>query len=122
MLNASKLSALRAKIKELEKQAKRIESQYAQGVSEAAQIIRQFDLSPADWKRAWTIAHNKARIAETSKERAGRKVPIKYADAKGNKWSGRGRSPLWLVAALKSGKKRDDFLVKRKHATGASIH
>ena len=33
-------------------------------------------------------------------------MPVKYADDKGNKWTGRGRPPLWLVAAEKAGRKR----------------
>jgi DNA-binding protein H-NS len=122
MVNTAKLNTLRAKIKELEKQAKRIESQSDRGVSEAAELIRRFDLNLADWKRAWTLSSKRAPIAKSDKRRKRRKVPIKYADAKGNKWSGRGRLPLWLVAAQKSGKKREDFLVKSKHTTGTSIH
>jgi DNA-binding protein H-NS len=39
-------------------------------------------------------------------------VPVKYPDDKGNTGPGRGRPPLWLVAAEKAGKKRDSFLVK----------
>ena len=37
---------------------------------------------------------------------------IKYADkASGSQWSGRGQKPLWLVAAIASGKKIEDFAV-----------
>lgn len=122
MVNTVKLNMLRTKIKRLQKQAQRIESQSDKGISEVAELIRRFDLSLADWKRAWALSNKKAPGAKRAKTRKGRKVPIKYADAKGNKWSGRGRSPLWLVAAQKSGKKREDFLVKSKHASGASIH
>lgn len=40
------------------------------------------------------------------------KVAVKYRDAAGNTWTGRGRMPLWLVAATKGGKaKKEDFLV-----------
>ena len=42
----------------------------------------------------------------------GRKAPIKYRDKKtGDAWSGRGLKPRWLVAALKSGRKLEDFAV-----------
>ena len=40
-------------------------------------------------------------------------VPIKFRDEAGNTWTGRGNRPRWLVAALSSGKKIDDFAVKR---------
>ena len=40
------------------------------------------------------------------------KVAVKYRDSAGNTWTGRGRMPLWMVAALKRGKaKREDFLI-----------
>jgi DNA-binding protein H-NS len=38
---------------------------------------------------------------------------IKYRDPQNpaNTWAGRGRMPRWLAEAIKSGKKREDFLV-----------
>jgi DNA-binding protein H-NS len=44
----------------------------------------------------------------------GRKVPPKYRSPSGETWAGRGARPKWLAAALKRGKKADDFLIKRK--------
>jgi DNA-binding protein H-NS len=43
----------------------------------------------------------------------GRKVAIKYRDKSGNTWAGRGAQPRWLTAAIKTGAKRDDFLVDK---------
>jgi DNA-binding protein H-NS len=43
----------------------------------------------------------------------GRKVPPKYRSRSGETWAGRGARPRWMVAALKKGKKMDDFLIKR---------
>src|SRR5262245_37925526 len=43
----------------------------------------------------------------------GRKVPPKYRSRSGETWAGRGAKPRWLVAAIKGGKKLDDFLIKR---------
>ncbi len=41
------------------------------------------------------------------------KVPPKYRNPKGSEtWSGRGKRPRWFVAALKSGKKEKDLLIK----------
>ena len=47
----------------------------------------------------------------------GKKVPPKYRDRAGNTWAGRGAKPRWLVAAIKEGKKLEDFAVE-KTATG----
>jgi len=37
---------------------------------------------------------------------------VKFKDAEGNKWTGRGRAPLWIVEAEKAGKDRSSFAVK----------
>ena len=51
----------------------------------------------------------------------GRKVPAKYRGPEGETWAGRGARPSWLVAAIKEGKKLEDFLIDkatpRKRAT-----
>jgi DNA-binding protein H-NS len=46
----------------------------------------------------------------------GRKVAVKYRDKSGNTWTGRGAQPRWMTAAIKTGAKRDDFLVDRAAA------
>ena len=43
----------------------------------------------------------------------GRPVPLKYRGPKGETWAGRGAKPRWLVAAIKGGKKLDDFLIDK---------
>ena len=43
----------------------------------------------------------------------GRKVPPKYRGPSGETWAGRGVKPRWLVAAIKDGKKIDDFLIDK---------
>ena len=43
----------------------------------------------------------------------GRKVPPKYRSPSGETWAGRGAKPKWLVAAIKRGKKLDDFLIDK---------
>jgi DNA-binding protein H-NS len=43
----------------------------------------------------------------------GRKVPPKYRGPSGETWAGRGAKPRWLVAAIKGGKKLNDFLIEK---------
>ena len=38
-------------------------------------------------------------------------VPVKYRDPQGNTWTGRGRTPRWLVQAEAKGSTRADFAV-----------
>src|SRR5262245_45676863 len=53
-------------------------------------------------------------IRELLDGRAGKrgKVAVKDRDKNGNTWTGRGRMPRWLTAAMKGGKaKKEDFLI-----------
>ena len=43
----------------------------------------------------------------------GKKVPPKYRGPSGETWAGRGARPRWLVAAIKRGRKLDDFLIDK---------
>jgi len=48
----------------------------------------------------------------------GKKVPPKYRGPSGETWAGRGAKPRWLVAAIKRGKKLDDFLIEKSARKG----
>ena len=48
----------------------------------------------------------------------GMKVPPKYRGPSGETWAGRGARPRWLVAAIKGGKKLDDFLIDKSARKG----
>jgi DNA-binding protein H-NS len=52
----------------------------------------------------------------------GRKVPPKYRGPTGETWAGRGARPRWLVAAIKGGKKLDDFLIDKSARKGRKKH
>jgi DNA-binding protein H-NS len=67
------------------------------------------------------------RVAVVGRARVGRgsgsvlkgmKVPPKYRSPSGETWAGRGAKPRWLVAAIKGGKKLDDFLIDRSARKG----
>jgi DNA-binding protein H-NS len=48
-----------------------------------------------------------------SSARKGIKVAAKYRGPDGETWAGRGAMPRWMTAAIKEGKKRDDFLIDK---------
>jgi DNA-binding protein H-NS len=48
----------------------------------------------------------------------GRKVLPKYRSPSGETWAGRGARPHWLVAAIKRGKKPEDFLINKSGRKG----
>lgn len=71
---------------------------------------------------AHDISINEVRQAMGKKSKTGRAkkavtgkprkiLAVKYRDSEGNTWSGRGRAPRWLMAAEKSGQKREQFAV-----------
>jgi DNA-binding protein H-NS len=43
----------------------------------------------------------------------GRKVAPKYKGPGGETWAGRGATPRWLKAAMKEGKKAEEFLIDK---------
>ena len=49
----------------------------------------------------------------------GRKVAAKYRGPNGEMWAGRGALPRWMAAAIKDGKKREDFLIDKSAAAPA---
>jgi len=55
----------------------------------------------------------KGKAIRIGRSLKGRKIPPKYRSPSGETWAGRGGRPHWLVAAIKNGKKVDDFLIKR---------
>jgi DNA-binding protein H-NS len=109
------LSAIQAQIRALQKRAASIEAKADKKIVQLVALIQRHGLSLGDWKRAVSLSNARKRGGP----RKGKRVPVKYADDKGNKWTGRGRPPLWLVAAEKAGKKRDSFLVKGAAAKAA---
>jgi len=52
------------------------------------------------------------RNAPPSAPRRRREIPVRVQDEHGNKWSGRGKTPRWLVTAEKVGRSREEFKVK----------
>lgn len=70
-------------------------------------LMAEFGLSMDDLS-------GKASSATPARKKSGdgtRKAAVKYRDAAGNTWSGRGLQPRWLKEALSGGKSLQDFAV-----------
>jgi DNA-binding protein H-NS len=106
MPRRSTAATIHAQIRMLEKQARKLEMGATKGLRAAAKVIAKHGLSMSDLKEAFSMSRGKSKRAV-----ARSKVPIQYSDGNGNTWTGRGRTPLWLVAAEKAGTKREAFLV-----------
>src|SRR5690625_1656377 len=69
--------------------------------------MREYDITPQEVASAYKKAN------KTTRQGSKRTVPPKYHDPDtGQTWTGRGRTPRWLVAAEEQGRHRDEFLIK----------
>ena len=110
------LKTIQARIAELQKKAVALETKVKPGVDKAVALIKKHKLTLADLKHAFSgKAGRPAKGAKKTKRVSklkGKKAPVKFKDGNGNKWTGRGRAPLWILAAEKAGKDRSSFAVK----------
>ena len=72
----------------------------------------------ADIERQLARMDGGARVVRGGSALKGIKVPPKYRGPSGETWAGRGAKPRWLVAAIKRGKKLDDFLIDKSARKG----
>lgn len=80
-------------------------------------LPQKIEAEKRELKKSLRLIEKYERINGSSPKRRshplnGIKVQPKYrCPDSGATWSGRGREPRWLAAAIKAGKKRDDFLI-----------
>ena len=98
------LKTIQARIAELQKKAVALETKVKPGVDKAVALIKKHKLTLADLKHAFS--------GKAGRPAKGAKKSKRVSKLKGNKWTGRGRAPLWIVAAEKAGKNRSSFAVK----------
>jgi DNA-binding protein H-NS len=108
MARTRSLKSIQAQILALEAKAEALKNAEKPGIKQLKVLLSKYKLSPADVKLAMNGSGRKRSSL------AGKKVAPKYRNPadKRDTWTGRGRQPLWLVAAVKSGKKLDSFLIK----------
>ena len=71
-------------------------------------------------QRLGVVGAARGRRAGRSHPRKGVKVAPKYRGPDGETWAGRGATPKWLLALMKRGRKRDEFLVEQPNKAAAS--
>ncbi|SKA35148.1 DNA-binding protein H-NS [Enhydrobacter aerosaccus] len=109
MARSSSLVAIEAKIRELQAKAESLKAAEKPGFKQLRAVLKKYRLTAADVDLALgdsVKSHKRSKLA-------GRKVKPKYRNPanKSETWAGRGKQPRWLVAALKSGKKIQDFAI-----------
>lgn len=105
---------LRAQAAALEAQAAEQQQAARKGVLEQVKtLIATHHFSAAELGiKAGKAAKNSAGAkADRSHPSAGKKVPAKYTDGKGNNWTGRGVKPRWLSLAIAGGASLESFAI-----------
>jgi DNA-binding protein H-NS len=85
---------------------KRVDERLLKHRAELQQQLQRMD-------RAIAVAGDARVVRGGRSVLKGKKVPPKYSGPSGETWAGRGAKPRWVVAAINSGKKLDDFLIHK---------
>ena len=108
------VEALKARITALQKQLAAAENNKAPAVRQVKALMKKLGVTMEDLatKHAAPTGRKPAQKTERKAGRkAGAKIPVKYRDENGNTWTGRGKTPIWIVEAEKAGRSRDSFKV-----------
>ena len=110
---AKSYSQVQKQIAKLQREADAIKKKEVGGVIERIKsAIAHYELTPDDLFGEQKSKRSAGGKGAAKASLTGREVPVKYRDENGNTWSARGSQPRWLVAALHSGKRIEDFQVK----------
>lgn len=106
---AQSYAQIQRQIESLQRQAERLRAQEVDGVVARIKIaISHYGLT-AEQLGLGAGGATPTRARSRRGQAPSEARPSKYADALGHEWSGRGRRPQWLLAALSGGKSLDSF-------------
>ncbi len=114
------VDALKTRIADLQKKLAAAESSKAPAINKVKALMKKLGVTLEDLAEKPGSADpatrrrgrpRKGAADKPAKSAGSRKVAIKYRDEKGNTWTGRGKTPRWLVEAEKTGKTRENFAV-----------
>jgi DNA-binding protein H-NS len=115
-------SEMIAQIEELKKQAEKTRKEEFSAVVKAIKKqIADYNITAEDLGFKPTAAKGRGKFGKTStkagrkprgkRATAGIKVAPKYRDEAGNTWTGRGKQPKWVAAAISSGRTLESLLI-----------
>ena len=99
------VEALKVRITTLQKQLAATENNKAPAVRQVKALMKKLGVSMTD------LANPSAKKRVTGVKKPAQKVAVKYRDENGNTWTGRGKTPRWMVDAEKAGNKREKYLL-----------
>ncbi len=105
--------ALKAKIAKLQKQLAAAENDKAPAIRKVRALMKKLRVTVEDIVGDSTSKSPRAgkKRPLAAKAKLEPKIPVKYQDGQCNQWSGRGKTPKWLVAFESVGKSREEFRV-----------
>lgn len=124
MKNKETYSTVRSQIEELEKKAEQLRQTEIAGVIERIKLAIRFynitidDLGIDDMILEYVAKHN---LDPEAKMDGANTVAVKFRDENGNAWAGRGKRPNWLMKALASGRKLEEFAIDRAAPATSSM-
>lgn len=109
MPRRASLKTIEAQIRALEAKAETIRQAEKPGITQLKAILKKYKLSQSDIEQAMN-GHGAAGKRSALR---GKKVKPKYRNPanRSETWTGRGLKPRWMVAAMKGGKKLEDFAI-----------
>ena len=113
----STLIDIESQIEKLQKQAADIRArEFDRTVQEIIATMRAFGITPEDLQPDLRSGKTKRKVsANVGRSKAGEAagtVAAKYSGPNGERWSGRGLTPRWLVSLVAQGQKKEDFAIK----------
>jgi DNA-binding protein H-NS len=103
--------ALKARIALLQKQLAVAEQNKAPAIKKVQALMKKLGVTLADLGGAASAKPVAPAKAPKKARKSRGMVAIKYRDESGNTWTGRGKTPRWLVEAEKAGKLRESFKI-----------
>jgi DNA-binding protein H-NS len=100
-------------IEELKKQAEKTRREEFSGVVRAMKKqIADYGITAEDLGLASAAPKSGRKVRRVRPSTAGTKVAPRYKDDAGNTWTGRGKQPRWVVAALAAGRSLESLMIR----------
>lgn len=110
MPRRASLKTIEAKIRELQAKAEALKHVEKPGIKQLKAVLKKYKLGAADIEQA---LDGRSKGGGRGSALKGQKVKPKYRNPanRNETWTGRGLKPRWMVAAIKGGKKLEDFAI-----------
>jgi DNA-binding protein H-NS len=106
----SDINAIQTQIAKLQKALDKAQSKREPAIRKVKALMEKLGVSLDDLKGS-AAAPRRGRKPGAAKAKSTGTVAIKYKDSNGNTWTGRGKTPRWLVEAETNGQSRAQFLI-----------